>query len=382
MARAAGLLQAQVFGLTLLREDARNGPALAGGLDGEGVRGERGGAVKDRWESSPVRNRGGLRHTGEGPRYCERDLALGQVIQSPGERPEVGLHLPELSHISPAFSLARAPVTVAPRQDGIHKLNREDEAVFELRIPISEFEALRPKVKQALLMCGHALNDLNVLANIFILAANGQRPDRPDYRVLGAQSTIILRLLIGKVHEALHTYQKLFRKGELAELIRPLRSEEMITAWKRFERQGERKTVTSRIRNSYAFHHPRAELMVKAFEAGAKEDFSIFLGRRRRSQFCPSAEEAAIGALLDELDPSVNYDTAPSIMSEAMNEALEDHAQLAILLNGAMVILIESFCPTATLRPAYLLPDPPDIETYGLPFFLADSFGPDSAIEP
>ena len=91
-------------------------------------------------------------------------------------------------------------------------LQKEGPMLEILRIPISKADLLKmPAAERSLfLLLGYASNQVNTLWKLIIIATNPSNRDPVEERVSGAQTQILVRLLIGVMREALKLVEKRF----------------------------------------------------------------------------------------------------------------------------------------------------------------------------
>src|SRR6201984_1955413 len=81
-----------------------------------------------------------------------------------------------------------------------------------LRLPMTKetLSRMTPEERSLFLLLGYASNQVNVLWKLVIIATNRTPDDPVDQRVSGAQTQILVRLVIGVMRKALKLVEKRF----------------------------------------------------------------------------------------------------------------------------------------------------------------------------
>jgi hypothetical protein len=145
-------------------------------------------------------------------------------------------------------------------------------------------EQMNADERSAFLLLGYASNQVNLYWKLVIIATNNTPDDPVEQRVSGAQTQILVRATIGAMWEAWRLVETRFLSSKLGKDYVPLLdtpSRQALDRLKKTFASG----VLSKIRNSYAYHHPTNEQMEAAFQSavanndGEDIDWSIFFNR-------------------------------------------------------------------------------------------------------
>jgi hypothetical protein len=93
-----------------------------------------------------------------------------------------------------------------------------------LRFPVTKelLAQMTPEERGLLLLLGYGSNQVNVLWKLIIIATNRDPQDPVDSRVSGAQTQIIVRLLIGVLREVWRTVETRFMQSKVSRHFVPL----------------------------------------------------------------------------------------------------------------------------------------------------------------
>jgi hypothetical protein len=137
-----------------------------------------------------------------------------------------------------------------------------------LRIPISKADLLKMPVEERslFLLLGYASNQVNALWKLVIIATNPTNRDPVEERLSGAQTQILIRLLIGAMREALKLVEKRFLGSPVGKRFVPLLDAQAEEALARLKKRFSGPDMLVTVRDNFAFHHPTTEDMEAAFQ--------------------------------------------------------------------------------------------------------------------
>jgi hypothetical protein len=225
--------------------------------------------------------------------------------------------------------------------------------------------------RRLLLLLGNVLNEVNVFTKLLY----GTLTNRDEHRVLnvveGGQAFILIRTLIGKLHEARVLIDKrvtsdpgisarypLTGQGDIAKALRSLN--------KHFAKNGQ---LLAAIRNTVAFHSWDEDDLVEASFASlsADEPWELYLGRTRVNSFYQPSELAVAHATLSHTGT-----TEPdSALGELIRATLRASHLFSNLATAMMIAIIEKNAPEGIEREQVTIPAAKISELH-LPFFFDD----------
>jgi hypothetical protein len=129
---------------------------------------------------------------------------------------------------------------------------------------------MTPAERGLFLLFGYASNQVNVLWKLVIVATN-ETPENPiEQRISGAQSQIVVRLLIGVLFEAWRLVQGRLLGSELGKEFVPQLNGAATAALDRLKKAFGGSNMISAFRNDFPFHHPKPDDMEAAFQEAVK----------------------------------------------------------------------------------------------------------------
>lgn len=142
-----------------------------------------------------------------------------------------------------------------------------------------------PAERGLFLLLGYATNQINVLLKLVTIATN-ETPKNPiEQRVSGAQTQIIVRLMIGVLWEAMRLVQsRLLGSAIGKEFIQTL-DPQALAALERLKKWIGGSNMIASVRNDYCFHYPKPDDMEAAFQTALasdemeEQDWGIYFAR-------------------------------------------------------------------------------------------------------
>ena len=140
------------------------------------------------------------------------------------------------------------------------------------------------------MLFGYATNQINVLWKLITIATN-ETPENPiEQRVSGAQTQIIVRLLIGVLWEAWRLVERL-RHSEVGKDLVPKLDPPARDALERLKKFFGGSNLISNVRNDFGFHYPKPDDMEAAFQIAAasaemeEADWGVYFTRTLLNTF-------------------------------------------------------------------------------------------------
>jgi len=144
-----------------------------------------------------------------------------------------------------------------------------------------------------LLLLGHASNEINVLSRLILMVRKDPTPSEIVDHVEAGQAFIIIRLLIGKLHEAWELFKARFQSNrQLAENCVPQLKPEGRDSMETPNRYFGRSNSLTAIRNKVSFHYTdRDNLIERAFQdTSESEPLKFYLAKTVGNSFYHAAE--------------------------------------------------------------------------------------------
>ncbi len=244
-----------------------------------------------------------------------------------------------------------------------------------MRIGLTKEHLLKmtPQERSLFLLLGYTSNQVNVLWKIIIAATNRNPTDPIDERVSAAQTQILVRLLVGVLHEAWGLVERQFLKSligrEYVQLLDTTASQALDRLKKRF---GSSNPLVD-IRNKYAFHHPTVEDMEAAFQQAANspdvaaDEWSVYLARTLLNCFFFASEVV--------ISHGITSAVGETNVLEAHKKLLPELAPIANALSEltfgfAAAIFVKYVGAELPAEVVAKIGDAPRMEDVVLPFFV------------
>jgi len=244
-----------------------------------------------------------------------------------------------------------------------------------LRIPITKANLLKmsPAERSLFLLLGYASNQVNALWKLVIIATNSTNRNPIEERVSGAQTQILVRLLIGVMREALKLVEKRFLGSVVGKEYVPLLDAKASAALDRLKKRFSGPDMLVVIRDNFAFHHPTMEDMEAAFQQ------AILNQDDEAENWCIYMTPALLNAFFFVSDFVLVHGMANALNESDVNEAhrklLGELAPLANDLSEftfgfAAAIFRKHFGGELTATVVAKIADVPNIDDVKLPFFV------------
>jgi hypothetical protein len=260
---------------------------------------------------------------------------------------------------------------VAERQLGGGKASTLDI----LRIPIAKDDLLKMSApeRSLFLLLGYASNQVNALWKLIIISTNHTPEDPVEQRVTGAQTQILVRLLIGVMREGLKLVEKRFLGSLIGREYVPLLD---VTATAALDRLKKRLGSTDQlvvIRDNFGFHHPNLLDMDAAFQLAIQNqdaeelDWCLYVNRGLLNTFFFVSDFVLVHGMANALgEKDVN---------EAHRKLLGDLAPIANDLSEftfgfAGAIFRKYFGAELKATVVARIYDAPSIDDLKLPFYV------------
>ena len=244
-----------------------------------------------------------------------------------------------------------------------------------LRIPITKADLLKmsPGERSLFLLLGYASNQVNALWKLVIIATNPTNRDPVEERVSGAQTQILVRLLIGVMREALKLVERRFLGSVVGKEFVPLLDAKASEALGRLKKRLGGPDALVVIRDNFAFHHPTMEDMEAAFQQAIlnlddeAENWCIYMTPALLNSFFFVSDFVLVHGMANALNEGD--------VNEAHRRLLGELAPLANDLSEftfgfAASIFRKYFGGELTATIVAKIADAPNIDDVKLPFFV------------
>jgi hypothetical protein len=169
-----------------------------------------------------------------------------------------------------------------------------------------------PNDERALLhVVGHALNEMNVVLKLFLLASNYDFEPPVVRHAQLCQTMVLSKLLVGKVHEIWMVLQKGYFGTGLSKTYMTDLEPEHLDALKSLKKYFGRKNLIESVRNQFAFHYSLEHGTPSPALDTPPEALAIYFGTTVGNSLYQFAEQSIGMAMLhtiDASDPQSAYD--------------------------------------------------------------------------
>lgn len=232
-----------------------------------------------------------------------------------------------------------------------------------------------------LLALGHASNEINVLAKLILMTRKDDAPSMAVDHVEAGQAFILIRILIGKLHEAWELFKKRAQSDQAIATKRvaalPADAKD---ALKRLNQHFGQSSVLTAIRNQISFHYSDKENLTEAnfqrLDPG--EPLQFYLAGNIGNCFFHASELIAQLNLISLLkvppaDANDNRSDEARALEALYGEIIGVSRDLLLLFGRLIEELGKGTGEKLTVE---IVPDGPKLSEYNLPFFFAedDSF--------
>jgi hypothetical protein len=234
----------------------------------------------------------------------------------------------------------------------------------------SKLAALPQAERSLLLLLGHASNEINVLSKLILMVT---RKDTPPSRITGnveaGQVCVLLRVLVGQLHEAWNLFRKRVQADRpLFDKYVPQLDANGAAALDNLNKHFGGGSPLTKIRNQVAFHYTDDDnLTEQSFQALPEtEPLELYLANPVGNSFYHAPEVIMMFTAIKMAMPSASDDTvAFSALCGIVIEVSRDITELFGQLMGAIMENLPDLEDHIENHP-----DGPKLSTLSLPYFI------------
>lgn len=115
------------------------------------------------------------------------------------------------------------------------------------------------------------LNQIAMLQKLVVFSLNTRSDTEPEQHASGAQSEMLVRMLVGAVNEAWLLVERRFISNPIGKVYLPVLDAGGQNALTTLKRQFGDSNLLATIRNNFAFHHPKSDEVEDAFRTAADD---------------------------------------------------------------------------------------------------------------
>lgn len=235
-----------------------------------------------------------------------------------------------------------------------------------------------PKTERSLLLLmGHATNEMNVLSKFILMMRKDDPPTQIEDFAEGGQIFIIMRILIGKLHEAWELFKARAQSDkDISEKYVKKLEDEPAEALKMLNGYFGKKNAVTEICNKVAFHYKDKDgLIEENFQRLPEtEPWEFYLSKTHGNTFYYASEMVATGTSLSiagKIDETEQASLGGDIkaFSELSNDVLEVSKNITTLFSWLISDILTAYVPEPEVKTENF-DDSPKLSEFTLPYFF------------
>jgi hypothetical protein len=247
--------------------------------------------------------------------------------------------------------------------------------VHPVQVTKQKLASMPQEERTFLLLLGNAANEINVLTKLVVLAGNAKETGQFVDYVHSHQTLILLRLLIGKLHETWKLFRTNFLSNKgIATKYRAQLGDDANAAIDYLKRHFESSPLTD-IRDASAFHAPTAEEIEKAFQALPESELWYFYLADQGLSFYFASELVVAKVMLSKVPvPSHNGTRSPDevAFSELCRIVIKVSENMGLVLDRCIA---EVAVPYSEAAESVQVCETVTFSEVSLPFYVEGLFG-------
>jgi hypothetical protein len=247
--------------------------------------------------------------------------------------------------------------------------------IYHVKLSRAKLAAMPVTERGLLFLLAHASNEITVLTKLILMMRKDDPPSPIVENVEMGQTFILMRLFIGKLHEAWELFKGRVQSDRaIATTYIPRLPPDAAAALQALNRHFGQGNALTAIRNKIAFHYLDKENLTEAnFQQLAQsEPLQFYLSRTEGNSFYHAAELIAqLGAInlvkAPTADPNDSMSAEVRAFAALCDEIIEVSQHIRELFGELIRILGQdavSECITEQI------PDGPKLSTFSLPYFF------------
>jgi hypothetical protein len=253
--------------------------------------------------------------------------------------------------------------------------------VYQVDLTKEKLAAMPADERQLLLLLGHAANEINVLQKLILMALQPTPELKFVDHVQAGQVFVLMRTLIGKLHEAWELFVKRFQSApQISAKYLPKLNTEATTALDGLKKHFGKQSPLTRIRNGFSFHyHDKEDLVEKSFHDVPDDDsWHFYLSNITGNCFYYASELVVEAAVIKLANPAPNSaepyrEQSERAFGELCKLIIGVSGQIMTLFRQCMVgIVSENISDTEMSDPVEIV-GAPSLGSIQIPFFIDDT---------
>jgi hypothetical protein len=232
---------------------------------------------------------------------------------------------------------------------------------------------ITPAERGLFLLLGYASNQVTVLWKLVTVATNETPENLVEQRVSGAQTQIIVRVLIGVLWEAWRLAQRRLLGSKIGKEFIPKLDRPAIEALERLKKRFGGSDTIAAVRNDFCFHYPKSDDMEAAFQtavaSGAMEeaDWGIYFTRALLNTFFFVSDYVFAHGIANAVK-GANVNEAHQTLLASLAPIANDLSEVAY--GFAAALFSKYLGPELTMTVVAKIDNAPNIDELRLPFYV------------
>jgi hypothetical protein len=255
-----------------------------------------------------------------------------------------------------------------------HAMNTSTPVIQVYHIPVSKdkLREMPSDERSLMLLLGYSANQISMLQKLLMFSSNKQPPTETEQLLSAAQTQMLLRLIIGALHETWLLIKDRYLSSHIGRDYQTRLDDSGRVALDNLKHTFGRSNVISMIRNNFSYHHPETATVDVAFnqacsDPNSDELWSLYFSQYGfNSQFLVSDLMVmhGISYMIGEPNPIA---AQPKIMKETVESVANIFEFTKAFFAAAW---LKNFGATLDAKEAIAVSNPPAIGNVSIPFFV------------
>lgn len=254
--------------------------------------------------------------------------------------------------------------------------------IFQIDLTKEKLAAMPPPERQLLLLLGHASNEMNVFRKLILMNKREAFEHKLTDHVQAGQICILLRTLVGKLHEAWHLFVTRFQANhQMSAEYLPKLSQEAVDALEELKKHFGKNSPLTHIRNKFSFHYLDKENRIEARfpDIPTEEPWHFYLSETEGNCFYYASEMIVMDCVtnLATARPNENrpyIELQPLAFSDLCSLVISVSVQITILFGECITDIISENFSNLERNPPIKIVNAPTLDSIQIPFFT-DNIG-------
>jgi hypothetical protein len=252
--------------------------------------------------------------------------------------------------------------------------------IYRVRLTKEKLAAMPEAERSLLLLLGHATNEISVLSKLILMARKDEPTSKLIDHVESGQIFILMRVLIGKLHEAWRLFEKRFQRNPtLVKKYLPKLSPEAAAALNDLKNHFGRRSPLTSIRNEVSFHYTDDKNLTEANfkRLPETEPWEFYISEAFGNSFFFASELVIQGGVIslaggkshpNAVPTNLSFDTCA--IAKLGDTVITVSRQITELFSDLIPLIVKTSIGEDVETTTEEIPDGPKISTLSLPFFI------------